>query len=465
VRTQSLAVLVFAVASAFPLGGVDAQERPGNDGESLRHPRWRVPTILDVAQERLAREIARQRARRKTFVPVQPVPVVTDDWVFMRTPRRLIAVDNETGKRRWEYPWRDPAAEDGLSDGSNLELRLWHDAVFADLTVGGGLLLVLDKVPVPNFPRPRGLFVAAGDEPSLPANELVALDIASQGKLAWIAGGEERDDDKTSGMMFLGTGLYRNGKLFTLAVSDNALWVVQLAAERGRRQWRLKIAGLAKGAPAGQAVPLRLGGARPVLIDNLLICPTSLKRIVAVDVEKREVAWEFSYEDPFFQRYPPPPSRRWKPGPWIDNGVYSADGGTVIVTPLDDDNVYALNAATGEKRWQREAGEARLAVVEGNTVLLVGVQQIAGYDATSGEPLWDQRVIELPEEHVVSGRGAFHQGRYLIPTTGKQLLVIDVKAGKIAARVETPDVLGNLRVRGDYLYSQSIEHLSKYRWR
>ena len=39
-------------------------------------------------------------------VPVIPTlnPLAVDDVIVMRSPRRLIGVDFETGKRIWEFP-------------------------------------------------------------------------------------------------------------------------------------------------------------------------------------------------------------------------------------------------------------------------------------------------------------------------------------------------------------------------
>ncbi|MEQ8788087.1 MAG: PQQ-binding-like beta-propeller repeat protein [Pirellulaceae bacterium] len=469
-----LACLIFVqVGAAQP--DADATER------KLGPMVWRVWAINDVSQENEARESANALSSKGEFLLPQSVPLVTDDWIYMRTPRRLMAVEDATGKRRWEFPWyaaeAAPAAPEFRDrrklEGSSsylLQQRLWQDAVFADISVGGGLVTVIDKLSATPASLPRSLPVRSWVQPS-PTNELVALDVDTQGKLQWSIGGESnRDEPKTAGMFFVGSGVLRDGKLFALALKERSLQVLRLSAKTGALEERLEIATLPEDEPT-EFYTLRVGGVRPLLVENLLVCPTSINQVVAVDIEKQEVAWKFEYEPPAGIR------AAFRRGDldrrhWFDNQPFTADG-LVIATPLDSDKLFALDAATGELRWRRAAGEARLAAVEGSTVLLISPRSISACRASDGELLWEglngeplseDLRVGLPRGTHFSGRGVFDRGRFLVPTTAQELLAIDLKSGKIAELFKTPSVLGNLVVHGGHLYSQDSLALVKFPW-
>jgi outer membrane protein assembly factor BamB len=465
--------LLALIAASCSMRAFAGEESDGGTPKRLTSLRWRVPSVPDRDEEKTVQELAEYMAGEERFFLPQFVPVVSDEWIFMRTLRRVMAVKESTGKRRWEYPWLEMGnvwknsvskARSGL-EGMNsffLEQRLWRDAVFADLTVGGGKVFALDKLRMHSLSRRTRVLTLIGP-PALSANELVAFDIAKEGKLRWIVGGKTGgDDNKTGGMFFLGSGLYRDGKLLTLALKDGALLVVQLDADTGKHQWNLQITSLAASSPASQTTPLRLGGIRPLLIGKLLICPTSLNQVIAVDIDKQKIAWTFNDETP--PRLSARHLEQYRLH-WLDNSAFGAGENVVIVTPLDSAKVFGLDAATGEERWQAEAGEARLAAVHGETVLLLGRDAVSTRRASDGKPLWDGRTLRLPEDTRLSGRGTFDDDLYLLPTTGKQLLAVDVKAGKIVEQFETPSVFGNLQVRGDFLYSQNVESVEKFRWK
>ncbi len=181
-------------------------------GTPLLNARWRVRTANHPTDEEYIRQGRKQFSERG--IPAIPSinPLAVGDVVVMRTPRRLLGVDFQTGKRIWEFPWYEAPDEEALQndrirphsrsanpEAMELNERMWDDAPYGQISSDGRHVFVVwglnsaaaqPSVIIQQFgiQRPNG----AGATES---NKLVALEIKAEGKLKWIVGDEDGTDE------------------------------------------------------------------------------------------------------------------------------------------------------------------------------------------------------------------------------------------------------------------------------
>jgi outer membrane protein assembly factor BamB len=302
------------------------------------------------------------------------------------------------------------------------------------------------------------------------SNELVALRISRQGTLQWIVGGDTGgDESQLAGYFFLSSGTAHDDRLYVVGQKENKLQLLALESETGKLEWSVVLLEFEAGDSALVNPLRRLSGVAPVIVGKRLLCPTAHGKIVAVDVEERKVAWTAAYE-----ATKQPPARFRLPGAglgagelalqqgaqWLDNAVHAA-GDLAIVTPIDSPQMYCLDTATGEGKWQRERDDRLFVAVRDNVCLLFGPDNVAACNVRDGTPLWDDRRIAYSESGtMISGRGVFDGDRYLLPV-GKELIALDWRKGTVAVIAKSESPLGNLSLHEGAILSQGVDWLQK----
>ena len=134
---------------------------------------------------------------RDQGIPAIPTlqPLAVSNVVIVRTPRRLVAVDMDSGKRIWEFPWFEDTDEDSLQndqfrpDGRlpdpyamELNQRVWDDAPYGQMSSDGQQVFLLwrlssDLQQMSTRVLPFG---RQSPEGSGETNKLVALDLRAK---------------------------------------------------------------------------------------------------------------------------------------------------------------------------------------------------------------------------------------------------------------------------------------------
>ncbi|MEO2020916.1 MAG: PQQ-binding-like beta-propeller repeat protein, partial [Pirellulaceae bacterium] len=146
---------------------------------------------------------------------------------------------------------------------------------------------------------------------------------------------------------------------------------------------------------------------------------------------------------------------------WADASVTIAQG-KVLVTPVEGDDLICLDLLTGKASWPTQKRDTRLyvACIHDGKVVMVGKESITAFTLADGKPAWSEP-ISL-KNGMPSGRGFQSDHFYYLPTTGKQLLKIDLVKGQIQQEITTSTVLGNLVCYRDEVISQTPRHLETY---
>lgn len=453
---------------------------------------WRVPTANNPRDEKLLEASLKQYSAQGVASIPSLQPLAVDNVVLMRTPDRLLAVDFPTGKRVWVFPWDEGIGEEPgptaarrtaqsgtqVTRQRELSQRIWEDNPYGQLASDGSFVYMLDELgyaQMGNNPFGQQVFIQAQNVQQMrnrnqprSYNQLVALEIKTQGKIQWRVGDMDgQDEPALAGAFFLGPPLPILGQLYVLAEFNGEVRLVVLNARTGKLEWAQQIAHLDNRIIQIDSMR-RLLGATPSFSDGVLICPTSAGGVVAVDVATRSLLWGFQYgaATPETRQFGwrgaiPMPVRSFG-SRWLDASATIADG-RVVITPAESDELYCLDLLTGKPAWPAVRRDDHLFVgcVHDRKVVLVGKNKLTAIDLESGKPAWSKSV-ELPDGAITSGRGFFREGSYFVPTTASQLVQVDVREGRIAGQIATDGVLGNLICYRDQVLSHGSQHLAAY---
>jgi len=448
--------------------------------------RWRVPSSN---HNRMEGEIAKvQQHYVANQIPALPSlhPIAVNDVILTRTPHHLIAVDATTGKRIWLYDDLSLQLTDRFTGGSDIQIlsnradilggwhqRVWDDTPYGQMSSDGERVFLINKLGYPtsrrmlvgrngiNVPNPLGL---------KSYNELVALDLASQGKRQWMIGGQSGDDDTAlSGAFFLGAPLPIDGQLYVLAEISGEIRLLILDAETGNVVWRQPLIHTEESSGTIVSNSLRrVAGATPSFGDGILVCPTTAGAVVAVDVATRSLLWGFEYEMAGGNRR----EHAWHMARrhvghgqlgnrWTDATVTIVDG-KVLMTPVESSFLYCLRLFDGQLLWRKPRGQyLYLAGVHDDTAILVGHHTVTALQLEDGQPAWPAE-LTLSDGAMPSGRGFMSDQYYYLPTTARELVQIDLGAGSIVARQPTKQMLGNLICYDDCVISQRVDSLTSF---
>ncbi|QDU94616.1 outer membrane protein assembly factor BamB family protein [Lignipirellula cremea] len=478
-KFQAMAFGLMLVGSIF-LEGLTA-------GEPVRLTiKWRQRVIFHPAHEEQIQQQARRYAEEGTVAIPQFRNVAVGDVIFKRSLKMIDAIDLQSGKLIWTYPWSDSEAAFEPEREREIRERIWFDAAFASLTAHGDRVFCLNATtlrPQGNNPIVIKRGARAAVQSSVDANRTIALEISTQGKLQW----RQPDEDKPQPLddiRYLGSGAVQKDQFLSAGLAENVLHFAALDVANGKYLWHVPLLTLEEDDPTLTMPTSRWPLVNPVVMGKRAICATGFARLVAVDLETHKVDWTLAYrefkdpppqtqapDEPWNmrrgspQRAPfPQPQVEWPLRNWLDNALLPA-GDLVIATPIDSSSLLCIDPATGKEIWRRERGEHLFAAVQDDVCLLIGPRRISAVRVADGTPSWEERSVELPEGALVSGRGAFDGDGYLLPDSLGNLHRIAWRTGESQILFQEEYPLGNLMLHQGHLLSQGSDWLSCYSYK
>ena len=457
----------------------NANSQGGNPMPSLR---WTIPTGRDRSDEIHLQSMIQGEILQNQHAISTVQPLVVQNTVLTRTPRQLIAIDFTTGKRLWEFPWFETDNQEyllkastqnpeGASTTRQLELRqrLMQDNAYGQVSSDSERVFLLWDLPVIKQTSRTSFMVnpATGKQSGAESsNQLAALDLKTEGSLAWIVGGTSGEDEPAlAGAFFLGPPLPLYGELYAIAELDGEIRLCVLDAASGSLKWQQQLAHV-----DSRVISLdksrRLAGATPSFADGVLVCPTSAGAIVAVDISARTLLWGYTYENlnmvrgyPFSRTQFGNATKRSQQ--WIDATLTITDG-SVIATPVESSKLICLDLLTGKPQWKplTRNKDLYIACIKQGMIIIVGEQKISAIDMATGEDAWEKAIDISPG--IVNGRGFLTNQTYFVPTHAKELLEIDIQTGNIVDKTKLQKSLGNLICYEDQIISQTPDSLTVY---
>lgn len=463
-------------------------EVPG--GRPHLRPRWQARVVNDPSLEGYLTGRAQEYVHRGLAAIPSARPIATGDVVIMRTPTNVVAIDWKTGKRIWETreddefsfsTERSPRelvggidAEQAAAAGKPLEERVWEDALAMSLASDGRRVFVIrgESIPVEDQVMAFAMappFGRATAETPASTNQLVAYDLATQGKLLWEVDGS-RAAAPLEGAFFLGPPLALDGTLFVLAEIRSAIYLFALDPAAGSVRWQQQLLGLELGV--GMEPLRRRSGATPSYAGGILVCPTGAGAVVAIDLVKREFAWVYRYPREtqsafearnFWHQAPQGPPARSNDR-WLDGSVVIASD-RVLLTPPESGELHCLDLQTGKLLWKQPRGEGLfLGAVDHDHVLVIGAETIRAVRLMDGTAAWSHEAVPLPPGTLAAGYGYLSEDLYYLPLTSGDILAIHTTSGETLGVpvVEQGISLGNLIFYRGSIVSQSALMLDKF---
>jgi len=471
-------------------------------GLPLFSPRWSGETLGEYESASELEDWLDVMAKNQ----VAPVPktnlLTIGDTIVIRTPEQILGIDAATGKRHWSFPgtedelggsYSDPkkfarvtpeSLEAGLK-GKRLRAkqakyyeRVLQDTIFSQIASDGKRVFCIPNPGVAttkdDWLRYRSSRLESPTD-LRKYNELCGIDVESEGALVWQVGGVSGgDESKLRRSFFLGAPLPLDGNLYCICIQDDLVKLVVLDALNGSLLWEKELASTEETVEFTQDVVRRLAGATPSASDGVVVCPTGLNAIVAIDIGTRSLKWGFQLSGREVQPYDRNSSRNgkfWKnyEKVWRDTSLKIADG-SVLYTPIGSRDLCCIDLKTGRSRWGsvrkkpktlRRSGSLYVAAVRNGEIILVSPGKLRGVNVQRGEVAWE---IPFDKHGTVSGHGYAQENNYYLPTTAKKLLRFDLSEGKktISKVVDTERVLGNLYPWNADIVSVGLDHVAAY---
>ena len=483
-------------------------------GEPLLLPRWSLPMTLSVAiRERIQQLITDLRDADQN--PIFTFnPLLVDGKIIFRSLRGVKVVAADTGKLLWETS-DDPAVEDVLAISSareggenqleqlNLQMAqvqmaileqdmaevpvsdnplthlLYRNANHGLLSSDGKRLFVIEDLSVMTNLQPGqywGEDLPETDTLGRPLgmNRLTAYDLQT-GRSVWEVGGASLNDPfelPLAGTFFFGAPVVDGHDLFVVAERDGQIRLHALDAATGKPRWSQLIAH--SQAKISMDVGRQWMSAPVAVGDGVIVCPTTVGWIVAIDRSTHGILWAYRYQDLNSQSEAEPQDEAVQPAELNERWAAAPPvivGDRVIFTPPEESRIICLSLTDGQQVWSEDRdSDLFLAGVFGDQAVIVGEDSIRSININhttrpndtlsrsqkqaltqeleSLDKLLDQPqrtksstnqsqqvsknvrnlVLKFPSKDArPAGRGVAVQDRYYLPLTTGELLAINLK--------------------------------------
>ncbi len=375
------------------------------------------------------------------------------DLLVQRVFTGIVAVKRVGGGLVWRVP-----AENAMTyalhygspvDGQRLlepikagmRHRLWRDVSWGAISSDGVRVFALEDLAFDLSLHYEHIVTRLDgrrqwDFGSCPGPNLLSAYDARTGKILWQVG--TAFGETTPGFVgarILGPPLPIGGQLFVLVDFPVQTRLVQLSARDGKvaQQWSLEPTDrpvLAGRYPPPALPPVEI--APPVFSGDLIICPTSRDRFVALDPCVGMV-WGFQVDS-----QPPARKSSRKRGrtckansTWLRaEAVVSGD--RVLVTAPGDNHLHCLEVRTGKRLWKAPRHDGLVvASVLHDRAIIVENSRVRCVDLSDGQSAWPKDHGVLPEGAVPLHHGWATASSYMLPLSSGRLAAIELSTGTV----------------------------------
>ncbi|MCA9241150.1 MAG: PQQ-binding-like beta-propeller repeat protein [Planctomycetales bacterium] len=405
-------------------------------------------------------------------------PLVVGRWVLVRGRDGLYAIERDTGKLGWQAALATPGIpaesysnrrEFRAARGVAQDLiRRQLDAVNSRISSNGSLVFALIPAERPQDNSRNQLWMLRGRRDAgrwdTQTNEVVAIDIPSEGKFAWRTG----RDPALKKVFFLDAPLSVSGRLYTLGEFEQTIFLFQLDPATGRLLWKQANATV-ESPVAEESLRMTCGGALSAA-HGLILCSTGVGLLVAVDPGQRSLKWV--YRVPAEAAQETAKTSPWGRGRayresqddskrWLQNRILVNGDRAYLATP-ESQRLCCVNLQDGREEWSVRHGYPQLLCCANNEALVMAAEdQLLCLSPTSGESKWR---LNWPPLTAPSGCGALFGDHYLQPLSDGTVMMLDWRDGALVERlVAAPEgLVGNMAIDGDNVYSQSFSQVARF---
>ena len=468
------------------LHGTAARVGKSIGGDPLLSPIWSVPMTTSPTVNRQVTGLLQDLLDQDETPLLTSMPLVVEGHVLYRDLRGVRAVDIETGKTHWESiegispeqiigglapqqiepgdDWRGPQkrvppiTDDVLGQTAEyhpLTSLLFRDGTTNLISSDGRQVFMIENHGVLSGTQPGHHWGWDGENAVLDSygvpwrtNQIASYDLRS-GRPLWSIGGAESQEAYSlpmSGSYFHGVPAIDHDELLVVAEKGDEIRLWTLDRTTGVPLWSQLIA--YSDTKIEKDIGRRWYLAQVGSEGGIVVCPTTVGWLVAVDRLRQSVMWAHRYQSASTKQERDPGtqlvsqrnlSSQWPPSaPMITAGV-------VVFTPPEEPVILALNVLDGRLLWEKPKETwLYLAGVFDEQVLLVGQTEIGAFALTTGRQIWTASLRDVGRP---SGRGLVVENLFYQPVSTGEMVVLDIKAGKMLHRKQASDrfqALGNL---------------------
>ncbi|MCC7334368.1 MAG: PQQ-like beta-propeller repeat protein [Pirellulaceae bacterium] len=464
--------------SAWTMSG-GSPERNATSQASMPLPteRWMKKIHSSLPEEEaIERQSQAETQKGRVLLPKFELRMVGDLVLTKTTDASLLAIDFDTGVIKWPLYFHNapvqltnlPYAEVGgnapLSD--ELQNRIWGSSAFGKFSCDEQRLYLVSQQSDHLL---AGESVFKVEDTTRDSNFLEGASLRAQGAILWRVGGSSGvDEPQLSGAYFLGPPLPYQGDLYCVVDIRGETKLVVLDAATGRLRWKQQL------VQASNAMP-RLDGERnsqalsPTIADGVILCPTGVGAIVAVDLLSRGLRWGAAYathrsnvNNAFLQRgaFGEGPEFSALERRWQEPGMIAQDG-IVAISPPESDEMFCRDILTGAIRLapQRRNAYRYIAGMRHGRLFAVGERQVVAIDLATGRPAWQR---DFPKGLSLAGKGLWQSDSLLIPLSDNQLIRVSTDDGRVLESAQVAQPLGNLFAYKNQLLSVGSSSVTVY---
>ncbi|GIX03079.1 MAG: hypothetical protein KatS3mg113_0085 [Planctomycetaceae bacterium] len=404
----------------------------------LPQPLWERPLpSLDMFPQitEMYREWAAIRRDRDQCPAVGWQPLVCDRWVLCRDLMEVCAFEIHTGTVAWRFPLhtgRQVLVSRGTNNKTSRPLQyearelLLASSYAGTMSTDGSRVYVLEEAPA-LWQTTVSASEEEEEETTPTTVGLLALWLRAgtgESRVAWRT---TQPGHPLSQAAVLGPPLVTGSVVYCLVEHDREISLAALEAERGELIWQQPLAVAER--PLARDRDRKLRAASPVLHQGVVLCPTMVGLLVAVDALTGDLLWYHSGWEQLVargaHRLPQliPPHRR------TSNLVGSvlASSQRILHLPSQSEGLFCLEAATGKLLWRIVAHEADVLVGSNQRLaVLAGGREIRAIALETGEVLWQLR---LPS--VMSGQPVWLSDAVLLPLDSGEVVAVELESGEV----------------------------------
>ncbi|MEO8269979.1 MAG: PQQ-binding-like beta-propeller repeat protein, partial [Aureliella sp.] len=427
-------------------------------------------------QEAIERQSQSEAQKGRVLLPKFELRMVGDLVLTKTTDSSLLAIDFETGVIKWpiyfhnapvqltNLPYSETGGKAALSD--ELQNRVWGSSAFGKFSCDEQRLYLISQQS-DHILSGESLFKV--DDSARDSNFLEGASLPAQGAILWRVGGSTGvDEPQLSGAYFLGPPLPYEGELYCVVDIRGETKLVVLDAATGRLSWKQQLVQAANSMPR-RDIERSSQALSPTIADGVILCPTGVGAIVAVDLMSHGLRWGATYSthrsngnNAFLQRGAfgegvefSALERRWQ-----EPGMIAQDG-VVAFSPPESDEMFCRDILTGAVRLapQRRNSYRYIAGLKNGRLYAVGERQVVAIDLSTGRPAWQR---DFPKGLWLAGKGLWQLDSLLIPLSDNQLIRVSTDDGRVLETAHVSQPLGNLFAYKNQLLSVGSSSVTVY---
>lgn len=234
-----------------------------------------------------------------------------------------------------------------------------------------------------------------------------------------------RPQNALTGHFFLGPPRPVDGRLFAMTECDRQLNLVALESATGKLLWSQGIGFVDHPV---EEDPFRYTlSCSPIVASGVVICPTQIGVLAAVDASDGALLWAYYYGDDNNDG----PFGNWSYAVRRSFGHQGFPcepevfGDRIVYLPRQSDEIHCLELTSGRLLWKapRNGAEYVAAMHEG-VVMIVGQRYCRGMSLVNGTETWSSR-LGMP-----AGRGVQVGRQFLVPLQEGRIATLDIASGR-----------------------------------